>query len=79
MIFTRTGYLSAAETFAMDKVLAVKNSLTIILLHVQGLLPESGPEVVESIRILSENILILSKQGKSNAEIAVALFRKQEG
>lgn len=43
------------------------------------LLPESGPEVLGAVRMLSENILILSKQGVSNAEIAAALFRKSQG
>lgn len=67
---------SLAETFKWEQIQAVKRSLPNLLTEVQNLLPESGPEVVESIRILSENVLILSKQGISNAEIASALFRK---
>lgn len=69
---------SLAETFKPETVIAVKRSLPTILVEVQNLLPESGPEVVGAVRTLSENILILSKQGVSNAEIAVALFRKSQ-
>lgn len=67
---------SFAETFAWDQVQAVKRSLPSILVEVMNLLPESGPEVTQAVRKLSEDILILSKQGVSNAEIAAALFRK---
>lgn len=69
---------SLAETLANQKLLAVKRSLPYILTEVQHLLPESGPEAVDAIRTLSENILILSKEGVSNSEIAVALFRKSQ-
>ncbi len=67
---------SFAETFAYEQILAVKRSLPGILVEVLNLLPESGPELVDAVRILSENVLILSKQGISNAEIAAALFRR---
>lgn len=69
---------SLAETFKPETVAAVKRSLPSILVEVQNLLPESGPAVTAAVRKLSENILILSKQGVSNAEIAVALFRKSQ-
>lgn len=69
---------SLAETFKLETVLAVKRNLPTILVEVQNLLPASGPEVTAAVRKLSEDILILSKQGVSNSEIAVALFRKSQ-
>lgn len=70
---------SAAETFAGERIRAVNRNLPSILIEVLNLLPENGPEIMNTIRILAENVLILSKQGVSNAEIAAALFRKPEG
>ncbi len=67
---------SFAETFFLEQVQTVRNSLPSILTEVQNLLPESGPEIVERVKKLSVDILILSQQGVSNAEIATALFSK---
>lgn len=67
---------SLGETFKWDQIEATKRELPYILTEIRNILPEDGHAVVESVRVLAENILILSKQGVSNAEIAVALFKR---
>lgn len=69
---------SLTESFAWEKLIAVRRQLPTILMEVQSILPENGPETLQAVRILAENVLILSKQGVSNAEIAAALFRKSK-
>lgn len=69
---------SLAETFAQEKIRALKRELPDILTEVENVLPESGPAIMDSVRTLAENILILSKQGVSTTEIAQALFTKPQ-
>lgn len=67
------------EIFAGDRIEAVRKELPNILEQVQRVLPEDGPAAVDSVRALVENILILRKQGVTNAEIVDALSRQLPG
>lgn len=69
-------YRSVAETNYSSQLAAVVSALPSILNQVEAILPENGPEVVAAVQKVAEDILILSKQGVSNGEIAAALFRK---
>ncbi len=68
---------SLGETFKPEQIEAARRELPNILAEVKEVLPENGPAVIESVKTLAENILILSKQGVSNAEIAAAIFAKK--
>lgn len=65
------------EYFEPERIEAVKKGLPEILKEVKNSLPKSGFKVLEAVRTLAENVLILSKQGVSNAEIAAAIFAKK--
>ncbi len=59
-----------------DKIKRVKDHLPDALTQARDILPENGPELRDAVRDLAVKVLILSKQGATNAEIAAALFAK---
>jgi hypothetical protein len=65
-----------AETFAPERLAAVRKALPGILRAAEAFLPADGPRTIKALQILAENILILSKNGKTGKEIAHALLRK---
>lgn len=65
------------ETFKQEQLEAVKRNLPDVLAKVKDVLPEDGTKVADSLKTLAENILILSKSGVSNSQIASALFSKK--
>ncbi len=67
-----------AEAYEGDQLARVVRELPNILREAKRVLPENGPEFLKAVNKLSLDVLILSKQGVSNAEIAAALFAKNQ-
>lgn len=64
-----------AEWFVPEKLARVKNHLPEILTQAKDTLPESGPEFVNKVYTLTENIVIVKHQGEDNREIVESLFK----
>lgn len=63
-----------AEWFRSEQLNQAEKTLPLLLRWVKFSLPEDGPAFSESVHVLTENIVVLRRQGKDPKEIVDAIF-----